>query len=142
MEFFMKGLYVMSETPIVNRTDITEDYRMLVYPVPIPGAHNLGIHSSLTTDGYLKIGPTVLPAFGQENYYGLENVTPKSLAHTLKAYWAMARAGPDSRAMIRSFILNDLPKNFNIASIVKEGNKLQKMDGSHFKKYGRPGIRP
>lgn len=120
----MKGQYVMSDTPIVDRTDLSEDYRMLVYPVPIPGAHNLGIHSSLTTDGYLKIGPTVLPAFGPENYYGLENVTFNSLSHTLKAYWAMASRSAESRAMIRSFILNDLPKNVSISKIVKEGNKL------------------
>ena len=44
------------------------DINMLVYPVPEEGAYVLGVHSTLTTDGSVKIGPTVFPAFGKENY--------------------------------------------------------------------------
>ena len=132
----------MSETPIVDRTDLKENYKMHVYPVPIKGAQNLGVHSTLTVDGYLKIGPTVFPAFGQDNYEGLENVTLSSLHQTLQAYTTMMGAGPQQRALIKSFITNDLPKNFSIKRMVTEANKLQTIDGDHFKKFYRPGIRP
>jgi L-2-hydroxyglutarate oxidase LhgO len=53
---------------------------MLVYPVPAEGAYVLGVHSTLTTDGYVKVGPTVFPAFGKENYDMLQGVTLTSLA--------------------------------------------------------------
>ena len=46
-------------------------YKTLVYPVPLKGAFVLGVHSTLTYDGYLKIGPTLSPAFSLENYEGL-----------------------------------------------------------------------
>jgi len=41
---------------------------MLVYPVPVKGAYVLGVHSTITVDGRLKVGPTVFPAFSNENY--------------------------------------------------------------------------
>lgn len=65
-DFFpMKGLYAISERPLDHL------YKTLVYPVPIAGAYFLGVHSTLTIDGHVKIGPTVAPAFGVENYHGL-----------------------------------------------------------------------
>lgn len=30
----------------------------------------IGIHSTITTDGYVKIGPSISPAFSAENYEG------------------------------------------------------------------------
>ena len=45
-------------------------YKTLVYPVPIKGAYFLGVHSTLTVDGFMKIGPTVAPALSLENYHG------------------------------------------------------------------------
>lgn len=52
---------------------------MLVYPVPVKGAYVLGVHSTITVDGRLKVGPTVFPAFSNENYDNLENIKLKSL---------------------------------------------------------------
>jgi L-2-hydroxyglutarate oxidase len=57
----IKGRYAISNEPNNN-------LKMLVYPVPAEGAYVLGVHSTLTTDGYVKVGPTVFPAFGKENY--------------------------------------------------------------------------
>jgi (S)-2-hydroxyglutarate dehydrogenase len=59
-----KGRYAISENTL-------PDVKMLVYPVPAPGAYVLGVHSTLTTSGHVKIGPTVFPAFAKENYDGL-----------------------------------------------------------------------
>jgi hypothetical protein len=41
---------------------------MCVYPVPIKGALFLGVHSTMTPYGELKIGPAAIPAFSLENY--------------------------------------------------------------------------
>ena len=59
---------------------------MLVYPVPAEGAYVLGVHSTLTTSGHVKIGPTIFPAFGKENYDGLEGVTLGSLFKSTREY--------------------------------------------------------
>ena len=45
-----------------------------MYPVPIKGANFLGVHSTITPDGYIKIGPTLSPAFSLENYNITENL--------------------------------------------------------------------
>lgn len=64
-DFFpIKGLYSLSEKKLDHI------YKTLVYPVPLKGAYFLGVHSTLTVDGKMKIGPTVAPAFAMENYHG------------------------------------------------------------------------
>ena len=68
-DFFpIKGLYSLSDKKLDHI------YKTLVYPVPIKGAYFLGVHSTLTVDGKMKIGPTVAPAFSLENYNGFENI--------------------------------------------------------------------
>ena len=57
----IKGRYAISSKPL-------EQYKMIVYPVPVKGAYVLGVHSTITVDGRVKVGPTVFPAFAQENY--------------------------------------------------------------------------
>jgi L-2-hydroxyglutarate oxidase LhgO len=52
---------------------------MLVYPVPVKGAYVLGVHSTITVDGRVKVGPTVFPAFAQENYDYLQGIDAKQL---------------------------------------------------------------
>jgi L-2-hydroxyglutarate oxidase LhgO len=86
MQFQMKGMYTMSETPIAK------DYKMHVYPVPIPGAQNLGVHTTLAANGHVKVGPSVLPAFAAENYNGLENVTMGSFAEACRTYLTMIKS--------------------------------------------------
>jgi L-2-hydroxyglutarate oxidase LhgO len=48
----------------------------LVYPVPDLRVPFLGVHTTTTTDGSTYLGPTAVPAFGRENYYGMQDVTP------------------------------------------------------------------
>lgn len=42
--------------------------KTLVYPVPHPINPFLGVHFTLTIDGYVKIGPTAIPIAGREQY--------------------------------------------------------------------------
>ena len=48
----------------------------LIYPVPDLRVPFLGIHTTTAIDGSIYLGPTALPAFGRENYSGLEGVRP------------------------------------------------------------------
>jgi len=46
----------------------------LVYPVPDLRVPFLGVHTTTTVDGATYLGPTAVPAFGRENYAGLQGV--------------------------------------------------------------------
>jgi (S)-2-hydroxyglutarate dehydrogenase len=51
----------------------------LIYPVPDLRVPFLGVHTTTTIDGETYLGPTAVPAFGRENYYGIKGVTPFEL---------------------------------------------------------------
>ena len=51
----------------------------LIYPVPDLRVPFLGVHTTTSIDGNVYLGPTAVPAFGRENYRGLEGVTVSEL---------------------------------------------------------------
>lgn len=50
------------------------DIRHLIYPVPDLRVPFLGVHTTTTTDGTVYLGPTAVPAWGRENYHGLQGL--------------------------------------------------------------------
>lgn len=64
--------------------------KRLIYPVPHEINPFLGVHTTLTPDGFLKIGPTAIPALGRENYKGFQNVKISELAGILGALKRLA----------------------------------------------------
>lgn len=55
----------------------------LIYPVPDLRVPFLGVHTTTSIDGTVYIGPTAVPAFGRENYRGLQGVAPRELTRIL-----------------------------------------------------------
>ena len=53
--------------------------RHLIYPVPDLRVPFLGVHTTTSTDGTTYLGPTAVPAFGRENYRGLQDVSTREL---------------------------------------------------------------
>ena len=51
----------------------------LIYPVPDLRVPFLGVHTTTTVDGATYLGPTAVPAFGRENYRGLQGVSGPEL---------------------------------------------------------------
>jgi len=49
-------------------------FKHLVYPVPDLRVPFLGVHTTTTVDGATYLGPTAVPAFGRENYAGLQGI--------------------------------------------------------------------
>lgn len=82
----LKGRYVICDKNVSDR------YKMIVYPVPIKGAFNLGVHSTMTMDGRIKFGPTVFPAFSEANYDYLDGVNIQGLIKALHAYTYVLRS--------------------------------------------------
>ncbi len=54
-----------------------------VYPVPDPRNPFLGVHTTVTVDGHVKIGPTAIAALGRENYEAMSGLTPEGVADSL-----------------------------------------------------------
>ena len=50
------------------------NFNRLVYPVPDLRVPFLGVHTTTTVDGSTYLGPTAVPAFGRENYSGLQGL--------------------------------------------------------------------
>ena len=69
--------------------------RHLIYPVPDLRVPFLGVHTTTTTDGTTYLGPTAVPAFGRENYRGIEGVTPSGLSRILWLLTKQFIAGKD-----------------------------------------------
>lgn len=47
-----------------------------LYPVPDLNVPFLGVHVTPSPDGTVSLGPTAIPAWGRENYRGLEGIEP------------------------------------------------------------------
>ena len=47
-----------------------------LYPVPDLNVPFLGVHVTPSPDGTVSLGPTALPAWGRENYQGIDGVEP------------------------------------------------------------------
>ena len=61
----------------------------LIYPVPNPVNPFLGVHTTNTLSGELKIGPTAFPVIGKEQYRLIDGFTFKEFTEFIAASWAM-----------------------------------------------------
>ncbi len=64
------------------------DIRHLIYPVPDLRVPFLGVHYTTAIDGQDYLGPTAVPAFGRENYFGMQGV---NLRDTSAIIYRLAR---------------------------------------------------
>jgi L-2-hydroxyglutarate oxidase LhgO len=110
----------------------------LVYPVPHPVNPFLGVHFTLTTDGFVKIGPTAIPIFGREQYSFREGW---SLADTLQTLKGSAALISGESHNFGSILKSEWPK-IMLKNLVKESTELveQASEVKHWKKKP-PGIR-
>lgn len=61
------------------RPDSGIHVRHLIYPVPDLRVPFLGVHTTTSVSGDTYLGPTAVPAFGRENYVGMQDVTMPEL---------------------------------------------------------------
>ena len=74
----LKGHYMISDKPM-------PEVKTLVYPLPTK-LQTLGPHSTLMTDGYVKVGPSAGPAFSFENYQGMKGFMPTEFGKIVGYY--------------------------------------------------------
>ena len=114
---------------------------MIIYPVPVKGAFNLGVHSTFTMDGRIKFGPTVFPAFSPTNYDYLQDVTIKGLLQQIRAY-SYVISSPHERARVGQYLTKELYKSLFKIALLREGCRVQAVENDLTFKFYRAGIRP
>ena len=74
-----------------------------LYPVPDLRVPFLGVHFTPSADitPIVSIGPTAIPAFGRENYRGIQAIEPRMAATNLAL---LARQYLTNRAGFRSYV--------------------------------------
>lgn len=58
-------------------------FKTNLYPVPDLNVPFLGVHVTPSPDGTINLGPTAIPAWGRENYRGLDGIEPLMAAQFL-----------------------------------------------------------
>lgn len=89
----------------------------LIYPVPDLRVPFLGVHTTTTTDGSVYLGPTAAPAFGRENYRGLQGV---NLQDTSSILYRLTEQFVYNNQGFRNLVFQETPKylkrNFYLAA--------------------------
>lgn len=71
---------------------LSQNPKRLVYPVPNPVNPFLGVHTTITLNNELKIGPTAFPVIGKEQYKAIDGFSFKDLAEFLLSSRALLRS--------------------------------------------------
>jgi len=71
---------------------LSQNPKRLVYPVPNPVNPFLGVHTTITLNNELKIGPTAFPVIGKEQYKAIDGFSFKDLAEFLSSSKALLRS--------------------------------------------------
>ncbi len=126
-----KGLYLYS-SPSTYRPKVH------IYPVPDLKYPFLGVHFTLTVDGFAKIGPTAIPAFWRENYQGLERF---NVSEAVEIIYREAGLWMKNKFDFRSLAVSEIRKYYKKNMIKDASLMLSNVDELGFKKWGVPGIR-
>jgi L-2-hydroxyglutarate oxidase len=112
-KFIINACGVQAET-LANRVGVGKDYismpfrgnymksnepaksKRLIYPVPPITNPFLGVHTTITHDGYLKIGPTALPALGRERYQSFSSFKPREFLDLIQASYYLSKGNQSS----------------------------------------------
>jgi L-2-hydroxyglutarate oxidase LhgO len=126
-----KGVYL-------KYTGKNNPVRTNVYPVPNLMNPFLGVHFTVTVDGYVKIGPTSVPAFWRENYEGMRNFRFNEMGSIL---------GKEARLFIknsfgfRNLAIDEIKKYNRKYFTGLAASMVRHLDTKRFTEWGRPGIR-
>ena len=126
-----KGLYLYGNKqapPLVRH----------VYPVPDPRNPFLGVHLTVTSDGYTKIGPTAIPALSRLNYSKLGGIRLGELlpiATTLPKF--LMSKHHDGLGLIKS----EFPKYLRKVLVEKATELVPTVRIDQFTQWGKSGIR-
>ncbi len=126
-----KGLYLKSKK-------ISKIFKRHIYPVPNINQPFLGIHTTLTSDNFLKLGPTAIPVLSPENYKifdGLDfGISTQIIKSQIDCFF-------NNNFGYRDLAFREI-KYLLKSNIIKEANKLTNFDLNQIEfDWYTPGIR-
>lgn len=110
----------------------------LVYPVPDLRVPFLGVHTTTTADGTTYLGPTAVPAFGRENYRGLDGIRLGEAAGFARLLLRQVVAGHDG---FRRYALQEGRRYFRPWFAEAARALLPRLKSSHLMRCNKVGIR-
>jgi L-2-hydroxyglutarate oxidase len=143
----IQGTYLLD--CIYRKRQPDQKMKTLVYPVPPPlkGSNFLGIHTTITSDDCLKLGPTALPCFWRQQHRGLNSFNFEEMVEILQLYLSLLSSNKKSfyLRMIINQLTNMIKKNVleqgkSLTTIYDDLNDYRKINKIFHSKLG--GIRP
>jgi L-2-hydroxyglutarate oxidase LhgO len=126
-----KGLYLYSNEP-------PGQIKTNIYPVPDLRNPFLGVHFTVTVDGFLKIGPTAIPALWREQYDGL---TGFQFGEFIEVAWRNLGLISHSGFEFHRLAFEEFQKYSKRRLVSLASQLIQGVDIKQFARWGRPGIR-
>jgi L-2-hydroxyglutarate oxidase len=114
------------------------DIRHLIYPVPDLRVPFLGVHTTTSIDGTVYIGPTAVPAFGRENYFGMENVQLSEFSRIISTLAKQFLEGQDG---FRRLVWQEGPRYFKPYFAQAAQSVLPRIRQEHLLPCDKVGIR-
>ena len=109
-----------------------------VYPVPDVRNPFLGVHLTATVDGRAKIGPTAIPVFSRESYFGFGGLCVSEILNIIGIY---PKFQTSSHHDVPGLIKSELPKYLR-QNLAKQARALvPSIRSQDFRERGNPGIR-
>lgn len=110
----------------------------LIYPVPDLRVPFLGIHTTTSVDGSIHLGPTAVPAFGRENYHGLDGVSIKEF---LRISAILTKQTIDNRDGFRLLAWQEGRRYFKPWFLEAARKILPRLESADLKPSAKVGIR-
>ena len=126
-----KGIYLKEKSP-------SKIIRRNIYPTPNLENPFLGVHYTITADGFIKIGPTAIPAFWPEQYSGFKNF---SLKDFFRITFAESKLFFNSDFNFKKLAFEEYSK-LSKTRLLKLASKMifADLDSKNFE-WSKPGIR-
>lgn len=127
-----KGLYWKSSAAYSKRV------QRLIYPAPDVNMPFLGVHITKTVDGKVLFGPTAIPAFGRENYLGVEGVNFKEGSQIT---WNLTKMLIRNPGGFRNYAFQEMAR-YRPANFFNETKRLvHRLDPQDIGEFYKVGIR-
>ena len=128
-----KGVYLYGRQGV-------EGFRTLVYPCPFGANEFLGVHTTNTTAGATKLGPTAIPIFWREHYSGFDKFSWEEMKEILTLYGACL--GSTEYRLYQNLLFKEMRKYLRF-NVVRDINAmLTRMHTRDYPVWGNPGIFP
>ena len=126
-----KGLYLYSDEP-------TRSLKTNIYPVPNLKNPFLGVHFTVTVDGYIKIGPTAIPAFWREQYNLIDNFKFSEFADIIFREVSLFLF---SNFNFKRLAVEEISKYSRVKLVSLASELVNGVKKGNYRKWGKSGIR-